>query len=90
LIEDGITNGNGVVSLGEGVYAATHVYNRIRLPIELCPNKSWVDVKEMLNITVNDSDSQAILYKLDHDDYDVIVLVDGSGARWIKKWSGWE
>ena len=94
-METGTTDGSGIVNVhgewAEEIFYATYAYNRIKLPIELTTSKDgsgWCEVLEMRNVSLNEE--PGILYRLDHDLYDVIVITNGTGARWIAKWGGWD
>lgn len=89
-METGTTDGSGIVKVhGEEIFYATYAYTRIKLPVQISRHfNQWVEVLEIRNISLNEE--RGILYRLDHELYDVIVMVNGTGARWISKWGGWD
>ena len=53
MIEEGLTNGSGIVDLGNGFYAATNHFERVKLPLELVDSgRRWCDVKRSFRIMI--------------------------------------
>lgn len=85
MIERGETDGSGVVNIGDGVSVLTHDYTQVKLPVDLPGGGTWVNVQERIACSLQKND--AILYVLENDEYDVFVMLDGSGAKWVHKLS---
>jgi hypothetical protein len=84
-ITHGITDGTGMVDIGEGVFVSTTDYETVRLPDEL--GGSWTPVisSHMTNLP----DGRIGRYHtLAHKDYDAIALLNGDGILWIRKSKG--
>lgn len=87
MIERGETDGSGIVNLGEGVSVLTHDFAQVKLPIDLPGGGKWVNVVERIYCEMKFGEDlhRCLLYVLSNPEYDVFVLLDGGGARWVAK-----
>ena len=85
MIETGLTDGSGLVNLGDGVFVPTHDFATVKVPKAL--GGGWFNVVSSENVELEDG-RLGRLHVLDHPEVDVIALFNGEGALWIYKISG--
>tara|TARA_R110000824_G_scaffold237803_2_gene426606 strand:- start:193 stop:462 length:270 start_codon:yes stop_codon:yes gene_type:complete len=82
MIEEGVANGDGVVTFPNGDAIFSYEYDTVRLPANL--GGAWVCVLEREVVHLPDG-RIGILNHLGHPRVNVIEMRDGSGFVWVSK-----
>ena len=85
MIETGLTDGSGLVDLGDGVFVPTHDFATVKVPKAL--GGGWFNVVSSENVELEDG-RLGRLHVLDNPEVDVLALFNGEGALGIYKISG--